>query len=157
MTQTQRGIEELKAAGLFDADSDYSGGIGESVKELLEVFGKQGHSGFSAQRTADIFRKLVRGDCLTTLKGTPDEWNEVGNGLYQNNRVSAVFAKGVNGEKAYWLDGIIFMNGRCGLTGRGSAIPIKFPWSMPKTKRRPYALKFLYEWRTTLFEMIGVK
>ena len=65
MTSTERAIHELELAGLFDADSDYGGMIGQSVKELLELFSEQGHSGFSAGLTADLFHRLVRGETLT--------------------------------------------------------------------------------------------
>ena len=44
MTMTDRAIEELQRAGFFGKDSDYEGMLGESVKELLLVFQKQGKS-----------------------------------------------------------------------------------------------------------------
>lgn len=156
MTQTERGINELKAAGMFDQDSDYNGGIGDAVKELLEVFGKQGHSGFSAMRTAEIFHRLVKGESLVPLKGTPDEWNEAGHGVWQNNRVSSVFASGPNGERAHWIYGVVFVHGNSACTGRGSQLPVRFPWRMPKTTRRPYWMMRLYRWRLDILEKLGV-
>lgn len=50
--------KELKKAGLFDKDSDYDGMLGEGVLELITTFANQGHSGFSAQMTRELFYKL---------------------------------------------------------------------------------------------------
>lgn len=50
--------KELKKAGLFDKDSDYDGMLGDAVLELITTFAKQGHSGFSAQMTRELFHKL---------------------------------------------------------------------------------------------------
>ena len=60
MSTTDACIQELERAGLFKKDSDYGGMIGDAVKELLLVFQKQGHSGYSAQVTATIFGKLIK-------------------------------------------------------------------------------------------------
>jgi len=100
MSESKRSIEELKLAGLFGKDSDYGGGIGEAVKELLKVFAKQRHSGFSAGLTATVFHKLVRGETLTPLTGKKEEWIDTGSGLWQNKRCGRVFSrdKGKTGE-----------------------------------------------------------
>ena len=105
MTSTQRAINELKLAGLFDKDSDYNGMIGTAVQELLEVFGKQGHSGFSAQHTANIFRKLVKGDVLVPIKKDDKDWVFLGDNKYQHKRLSSLFKdeKGV-----YYLNAIVW-------------------------------------------------
>lgn len=50
--------KELKKAGLFDKDSDYDGMLGESVSELISTFAEQGHSGYSAMMTRELFHKL---------------------------------------------------------------------------------------------------
>jgi len=49
---------ELKKAGLFDKDADYDGMLGDAVLELITVFAAQGHSGYSAQMTRELFYKL---------------------------------------------------------------------------------------------------
>src|SRR5260221_727459 len=38
----------LEQHGMFDADSDYGGMVGESVMEVWNLIAEQGHSGFSA-------------------------------------------------------------------------------------------------------------
>lgn len=52
--------ETVKEKGLLDKDSDYGGMIGKSLIELMEVFSKQGHSGFSAHHVANLFHELVK-------------------------------------------------------------------------------------------------
>lgn len=134
MTETERCINELELAGLFDKDSDYEGMIGKAVKELLLTFQKQRHSGFSANLTADVFHRLIKGENLTLLKGTEEEWNNIGNNEFQNKRNSAVFAKSNKGKDAYYLNGKVFIDkDGCGYTNSESTVYIKFPY-MPKTE-----------------------
>jgi hypothetical protein len=49
---------ELKKHGMFDKDSDYDGMLGEGVLELVTTFANQGHSGYSAMLTREMFYKL---------------------------------------------------------------------------------------------------
>jgi len=51
--------EWLNSRGLFDEDAGYGGMLGEAVMELVKVFSKQGHSGFSAQLTKHLFNELL--------------------------------------------------------------------------------------------------
>lgn len=135
MTETERGIRELKLAGLFDEDSDYGGMIGEAVKELLEVFGKQGHSGFSAQRVASIFHELVKGHTLILIKKDDENWFEHDGGYSQNTRCSALFK---DKKGSYYLDAIVWQGQRPHDTFTGevdgirSRQYVKFPFR-PKT------------------------
>lgn len=85
---------ELQVAGLFDADSDYGGMIGDAVMALVDVFAEQGHSGFSAAMTLDIFNTVANFKPLTPIGASPDEWNEVENGnTWQNRRRSTTFSR----------------------------------------------------------------
>lgn len=61
----------LVAAGLFDADSDYNGMLGNAVLELVKKFAEQGHSGTSAMMTLELFDKVINRRPLTT-----DFWYE---------------------------------------------------------------------------------
>jgi hypothetical protein len=88
--------------------------IQENVFELLEVFSKQGHSGFSAPFVIHYFEKLAKNEPIAPIMCTDDEWNDIsdyGGDTYdpdfQNNRCSAVFKKGVEG-KPYYLDAIVW-------------------------------------------------
>jgi ferredoxin len=83
--------------------------IQENVFELLEVFSKQGHSGTSAPFCVDYFSKLALFEPLSPLTGEDWEWNEVGPGVFQNNRCSHVFhqADRFNG-RPYDINGKVF-------------------------------------------------
>ena len=51
--------EWLKSRGVFDEDADYGGMLGKAVLELVKVFSKQGHSGFSAGLAKEMFYRLL--------------------------------------------------------------------------------------------------
>ena len=106
----------------------------ESVFELLEVFGKQGHSGSSAPYCIRMFEKMASFEPICPLTGNDEEWNEVGEGVFQNNRCSHVFKEGKDG-KAYDIEGRIFKeaNGSC-YTNKDSRVFIDFPY----TPKREY-------------------
>jgi hypothetical protein len=91
---------ELSNAGLFDPDSDYGGMAGRSVMELVRVFSKQGHSGFSASMVSTIFYDLTKWKPLTPLTNNPREWNEVGYGMWQSSRSPSSFSD--DGGKTYY-------------------------------------------------------
>ena len=66
--------DELQKAGLFDKDSDYDGVLGDAVLDLVKTLAGQGHSGTSAQMTAEIFNRLVNYKPLSGLTDDPKEW-----------------------------------------------------------------------------------
>lgn len=108
------------------------------VRELLHVFASQGHSGASASIVTDWLGKLLRFEPIGPLTGEPDEWCEVGPGVFQNKRCGRVFkqADRFNGQ-AYDLDGIVWEEpaGGC-FTNAESMVPVVFPYT-PKTEYRP--------------------
>ncbi|TXH48636.1 MAG: hypothetical protein E6Q97_24345 [Desulfurellales bacterium] len=122
---------ELTRAGLFDADSDYGGMLGDAVLRMIELFAKEGHSGFSAGMAISAFTRLARYEPLTPLTGDDDEWREVDAGLFQNKRCSRVF-KDETG--AYDIDGRVFRepSGAC-FTNRDSRVYVTFPY-IPTTE-----------------------
>ncbi len=94
---------ELRAAGLFDEDSDYGGMLGPAVLELVKLFAEQGHSGFSAHLTLSIFNRVAS---YKTLVPLPDpliakEYMEVHEQTLQSTRRSSVFSE--DGGKT-WYD-----------------------------------------------------
>lgn len=97
--------KELKLAGLFDKDSDYDGMLGEAVLELVKVFSKQGHSGFSAHQTLKIFNIVANYKPLTPIGATKDEWMDIsemsGYPRWQNTRRCTTFSR--DGGKT-WYD-----------------------------------------------------
>ena len=86
---------ELEIAGI--KGNDYDNEVAKCVLELIEVFSRQRHSGFSASATLEIFNVLVNFKNLKPLTNNPEEWVNVtsfGNGekLYQSKRNSACFS-----------------------------------------------------------------
>jgi len=126
---------EFVAAGYTPLNQDQEDGpnkwIQQNVLELLEVFSRQGHSGSSAPYCVSMFKKLALHEPLVPLSGKDDEWNYVGEGMWQNNRCSHVF-KDVD-DKAYDINGRVFRepSGAC-YTSRDSRVYITFPY-MPTT------------------------
>lgn len=96
---------EIKKAGLDSEDSDYEGMIGKAVLELMKVYAKQGHSGFSAQWTRELFNKLANYETLTPITSDPEEWVNVREGadgepLWQSCRNPALFSE--DGGKTWY-------------------------------------------------------
>jgi hypothetical protein len=99
---------ELKAAGLFDSDGDYGGKLGPDILDIIEMFSKQGHSGFSAAMTADIVGKLMRYQPLTPITNNPDDWMKIDpdmwpndDGIWQCRRNPEAFSN--DGGKTYYI------------------------------------------------------
>jgi len=140
VSATDTCIKELERAGLLSKESDYDGMLGEAVKELLLVFQKQGHSGYSAQATASIFYKLIKGEPLTPLTpltDSPEDWFEVSPGLFQSSRVSSVFInKNEEDKRPYTIEGKAFSDdgGQSYFTSRDSRVYFDLPGFPPKTE-----------------------
>ena len=97
--------EELRSAGLLSEESDYDGMLGEAVLEIVEVFARQGHSGFSAEMTVELLNRLLRFEPLGPLTDNPGEWMRVNpddepDGLWQNRRKADAFSP--DGGKTYY-------------------------------------------------------
>lgn len=90
----QHAKSELRAAGLFDDDSDFDGELGVQVTALMETFCAYGHSGGSATSTLNLFYRLAQHLPLSPLTGEDDEWEtpEGTSGQIQiNKRCTQVF------------------------------------------------------------------
>lgn len=103
MSLKEHAEREMKIAGLLDEDSDYNGMVGEAVIQLADTLGKQGHSGFSAFMTIELFNKVARFENVTPLTSDPDEWNHVGPDMWQSSRNSKAFSTDA-GANWYLLD-----------------------------------------------------
>lgn len=98
---------ELELAGLFDKDSDYEGMLGDAVYEIIKVFSRQGHSGFSAAMSAELVQKLMSYQNLTPITDNPDDWMDVADyfdkdhpAVYQCKRNPSLFSN--DGGKTYY-------------------------------------------------------
>lgn len=112
--------------------------MNQQLREMLLVFSTQGHSGFSAAYARGALDKLLAYKPMRPLTGEPEEWEEVGNGVFQNKRCGRVFKQSdrFNGQ-AYDIDGIVWQDpdGSC-FTNSDSRVPVVFPCT-PKTEYRP--------------------
>ena len=104
MSLVEHAIKEMKAVGLYDADSDYDGMLGKAVEELVRVFAAQGHSGFSAHQTMKIFSIVANFKRLSPLTNSSDEWMSVsemlGCEMWQNRRQGSCFS--TDGGRTYY-------------------------------------------------------
>lgn len=108
----------------------------DAVKELVFVFGTQGHSGFSASWMRGALSKLLAYEPLGPLTGEDSEWELVGdepNGVktWQNKRCSRVFRQTDRFDgQAYDLNGKIFREpDGVTFTSSESFTPITFPYT----------------------------
>lgn len=103
MSLVEHAKRELKAAGLYDKDSDYGGMLAHATVRLIKVFAKEGHSGFSAELSIQLFEKLARFKTLTPITDNPDEWMDISEhfpNMHQNMRDSSLFSK--DGGRTYY-------------------------------------------------------
>jgi hypothetical protein len=145
-------LREFKVAGWLNEDGTYcdemQGAICQHVLKLINMFSKEGHSGSTAPYTIDLFKKLASFEPIIPLTGEDSEWNEVSDGVFQNNRCSHVFKQSdrFNGQP-YDLEGKIFWNWymsdedgkpfKSYYTGSASFVPIVFPY----TPKREYVFE----------------
>ncbi len=131
-------MREFRAAGWCDKDGKFNDDMQElickHVLKLLDVFADEGHSGSSAPYAIRLFKQLASFEPIMPLSGDADEWNEVGEGMFQNNRCSHVFKDSADGQ-AYDCEGRIFRepNGSC-FTSKDSRVMVTFPY----TPKREY-------------------
>lgn len=129
MSLVEHAKVEFEALG-WPGDCEMQTWVCDNVIELLETFARQRHSGSSAPYVLNLFEQLAKFNPIAPLTGNDDEWNKVGDSLYQNKRDSAVFKE--DGE-CYWIDGKIFRDkDGCTYTNADSRVLVVFPWTKPE-------------------------
>lgn len=113
MSYKEHAYLEFKAAGWMKEDGTYCDDtqemMCEQVLELLHLFSKHGHSGFSAPYAINLFSKLAKFEPVVPLTGEDWEWTELDYGdeiKYQNKRCLHVFKNGIG--QAYDSNGRVF-------------------------------------------------
>ena len=115
-------VEELE-------DGDINKTVQQNILELLEVFGKQGHSNTSAQYVISMFFKLASFEPITPLTGEDSEWEKIDFQTFQNTRCSRVF-KNLNTGAIYDIQGKIFVNpDGSRFANNNSIVDITFPYT----------------------------
>lgn len=76
-----------KELSLLEDDDTFK----KMVLDIVTRFSKEGHSGASASYAIRAISRLLSFKPLTPLTGEDSEWNEVADGIYQNNRCPYVF------------------------------------------------------------------
>lgn len=113
-TLLQHAKAELRAAGMFDEDSDFNGEIGVQVTSLMETLSAYSHSGGSLELTLAVFNTVAHHMPLSPLTGEDDEWETRGQ-LQVNRRCTQVFRD----EDMAW-------------DVRKGRTPITFPYTPPE-------------------------
>lgn len=132
--------EELKRMGMIDSGEPYNDVVAKAILDLIELFASQGHSGFTAPYTVNVFKRLAMYKPLSPLTGEDSEWIEVEPGLYQNKRYSSVFKE--KDGKVYNCDGKIFTDdGEVWYVSKDSRIEINFPYIVPDEPEEVYLNK----------------
>ena len=138
---------ELDRIGMTEDSADeMNRAMRKHILHMMKEFAKEGHSGFSASYAISILTRLMDFKPLSPLTGDDAEWNEVGEGHYQNKRRSSVFID-ANGS-CYDIDGRVFWEwykdeegkaSKIYYTSRESRVPVTFPYIVPD--------KPIYEYR----------
>ena len=142
-------IDEFRAAGFIDENGIYCDEMQEAVCEnvlkLIDVFADEGHSGFSASYTINLFAKLAMFEPIVPLTGEDWEWHEASPGVFQNKRCSHVFKQKDRFDgQAYDINAKVFWEwvrsgdfgaiSKNSYTSGDSFVPITFPY----TPKREY-------------------
>ncbi|MGL5618461.1 MAG: hypothetical protein ACRDDC_02335 [Tannerellaceae bacterium] len=147
---------EFFAAGWTDKAGNFKDEMQElickQILELLQVFSDHGHSGSTAPYAINLFSKLAKFEPIVPLTGEDWEFNEVSEGVFQNNRCSHVFKQADRFDgQPYDIEGKVFYewverdleedeDGFPGkhkykscYTNSGSRVPVTFPYT-PSTE-----------------------
>jgi hypothetical protein len=130
---------EQELARISKDDDGMQEHINKHILAMVKVFCDEKHSGTTAHYTIKILDRLLRYLPITPIEDTPEDWNEVGPGVYQHRRCSAVFKdKSVFDGKAYILDAKVFSDdgGETWFTNSDSREVIEFPYDVPTSPKR---------------------
>ena len=117
-------------------DEEMQQAMNKHILGMVELFAKEGHSGFSANYAINILNALLRFKPLKPLTGKDEEWIEHSDGMFQNKRCYSVFKDNKEGE-AYNIDGKVFScdGGETWYTSRDSRVEIGFPYIVTEPEK----------------------
>ena len=122
--------------------------MNKNILQIIEMFSKQGHSGFSASYAIAVLERLLRFKPITPLTGDESEWGEPsferdGIRSFQNKRCSSVF-KYVDAEgniiKCHDVDAIMVSDngGITWFTSGRFRKQVTFPYTVPTKSEKVY-------------------
>jgi hypothetical protein len=114
------------------------------ILDLIRVFSRQGHSGYSSTYILNKFNRLARWKPISAITGNDDEWYEVDDGIEQNKRLHSVFRRNKDNSTAFDIDDIV-VSDNGGVTWMTGSIcndfregPITFPYLPPEYPKEIY-------------------
>ena len=110
--------------------------INNDILDIIKLFSSQGHSGFSAQYSLNILKRLMDYKPLSPITDSADEWTELNydNDLaYQCKRCPSLFKDSEN--RVYNTEGRLFSddNGHTWYNCKDSRIYVELPYTVPTT------------------------
>lgn len=142
MSATDYAQRELDRLLTGDAENDeIQSMMNGDVLELIDVFSKQGHTGFTAPYCLSLFQRLAHFKPITPLTGEDEEWGPADHkGCQINKRCFNVFRNLGDNSTAVYTEGRVFSDngGITWYTNRDSHIPVVFPFTVPDKPERVY-------------------
>ena len=109
--------------------------VKDNVLELVKVFSRQFHSGFSGAYVLSVLDRILHWKPITPVTGEEDEWQEPwgDDNHQQNKRCSSVFRKNFDNSTAYDIDRKVFSTdgGETFFSNKDSKMPVTFPYFPP--------------------------
>lgn len=99
------GFAERELAIVGSGTDAYQKVLNSQILEVVLLWGFHGHSGSTNAYAVSAVQRLLRYTPLLPLTGIGEEWNEVSNDLYQNNRCAHVFRE--RSASAFATDGFV--------------------------------------------------
>lgn len=131
----KRELELLKSSESGEAQE----WVTNNVLELLEVLGKQGHSGLSHEYVLYMFNRLAEGKPVSPLTGEEDEWKDVSetakDQMEQNIRCSSVLRFNKDNSTAFDVSARVCTDDHGESTYTGGDCGVKevtFPYNPPE-------------------------
>lgn len=112
--------------------------IKSSIRDVVAVFSKEGHSGSSASYAIPYIKELLNYGILLPLTGADDEWGEAmdDKGTQQNKRLSSVLKS--KDKPAHYLNAIVFQGENYSFTGSVDGISSSQQTTFPFLPRKFY-------------------
>ena len=109
--------------------------VNQDILDIVKMFSNQGHSGFSAQYSLNLLRRLLNYKPLSEITDDESEWIELNytpDIAYQCKRCPSLFKD--NEGRVYNVEGKIFSddNGHTWYTCKDSCVYVKLPYTVPE-------------------------